>query len=164
MAVLTCIFVQDMRSRAVYWLLFPVLILLFIAERSLQLSFTALLGPTLINISFLSAQLFLLWFWFSFRRKQSVDLTGQLLGLGDILFLVSIAFCFSILNFIIFYVISLLLIAIGWLLWQTFLKEENKFLPLAGLQAFLLMLCLIADWLSSVINLTDDQWVLNLIM
>jgi hypothetical protein len=161
---LVLIFIQDLKSRSVYWFLFPVLIILFILLNILQQHlFTENWQAVSINVSFLLLQFLLVSLYFSIKNRGWVSLTTNLLGWGDILFLLSIAFYLSVLNFLFFYVVSLPAVLMIWLLWLLISKEKNKQIPLAGLQALIFTVFLASDWWLKFIYLTNDTWLLDLI-
>src|SRR5258707_3905758 len=100
-------FIQDIKNRSVYWFLFLVLIILLIILNILQHHlFTESWQPVLINLSFLLLQFMLVSLYFSIKNQRWIIITTNLLGWGDILFLLSITFYLSVLNFLFFYVIS----------------------------------------------------------
>jgi len=161
--VLLLIFLQDIRSHSVYWFLFPLLAAgLFILKLQNQSLGDAWL-PIAINISFLTLQLFILSVYFSVKSKRWINVTQTLLGWGDILFLLSIAFYLSVLNYLFFYVASLLVILSFWLIRN--LVTQNKFnpIPLAGLQALIFAILLTGYWCCHCFDPTDDTWLLPLI-
>jgi hypothetical protein len=115
------------------------------------------------NVSFFLGQLILITIYFSIKNKKLINITGELLGLGDVLFILSIAFYLSVFNFLFFYIASLIAVLAFWLLWQSVSTKKHKHIPLAGLQALLFTGFLLCDWCLKMINLTDDTWILNLI-
>jgi hypothetical protein len=162
--ILLAIFLQDWKGRAVYWFLFPLLAAAFIYLHIQQPGLsTDLVQSILINTGFIILQLILLTAYFSIKNKQWVNITSQLLGLGDVLFLLSIAFYLSVLNFLFFYIISLIAVLSIWTIWQMISKKKNQFIPLAGLQALIAMILLICDWWFESLSLTSDTFLLNLI-
>jgi hypothetical protein len=163
LVVLLLIVVQDFRSRSVYWFLFPVLsVLFFIADLYLHRSFFDIGYTVICSCSFLLLQYFLVSLYFSIKNKRWVNITAQLLGWGDILLLLSLTFYLSLLNLIFFYVASLIGSLMTWLVWRVLAKNENKHVPLAGLQAIFLSIVFIVDWYWLHFNLSDDAWILSL--
>jgi hypothetical protein len=163
-AVLLLVFFQDIRSKSVYWVLFPVLTALFILLHIVQhYSFEATWQSVVINSSFLIIQFLLVSLYFSIKNKHWVNITDGFLGWGDILLLQSIAFYLSVLNFLFFYISSLLASLMIWLLWQVLSKEKNKHIPLAGFQALIFTVFLAGDWWFKLFDLTNDSWLLYLI-
>ncbi|HEY2581265.1 MAG TPA: hypothetical protein VGI43_05645 [Mucilaginibacter sp.] len=162
--VLLLIFIQDVRSRAVYWVLFPVLAILFILTSVLQHHLPVLYWQTVLaNTGFILLQLLLVSLYFSIKNGRWTFITTSLLGWGDILLLLSIAFYLSFLNFLFFYIISLTAVLLIWVIWQAATKEKNQHIPLAGLQALIFTVFLSVDWWVKFFDLTNDAWLLHLI-
>jgi len=164
-AVLFLIFVQDLRVRSVYWFLFPVLLLLLLTEDLFKKhrSFEDIGQTGLISCSFLLLQFLILSLYFSLKNRHWINITKELLGWGDILLLLCVAFYLSVFSFLFFYIVSLIGSLLVWVIWQVFVRCKNKHIPLAGLQAVCLSVLLMLDWYWLHLNLTDDAWVLNLI-
>jgi hypothetical protein len=163
--MLLLVFIQDMMSRAVYWIVFPILMALFIVLRILQhQQITELWRPVLFNLVFLAIQMLIVSAWFSIKNKRWVNVTVQLIGWGDILLLTSIAFYLSLLNFVFFYIASLVIVLSLLLTGQAFFKIKNKHIPLAGLQALVLILYLASDWWYLRTNVTSDYWLQRLLI
>jgi len=161
--MLALIFVQDVRSRSVYWFLFPILLVLFSAAGLLQYrSLTAIGQTAFINCTFLALQFLLVSLYFSLKNRRWINITADLLGWGDILLLLCVAFYLSVLSFLFFYIGSLIGALLIWLIWQAIAAQKDKHIPLAGLQAILLGAFLTVDWFRLHLNLTDDAWLLNL--
>jgi hypothetical protein len=160
--LLIVIFWEDMRYRAVHWFLFP---LLAVMLTSTYLTSHAGLNTLLINavadISFLVLQFILITLYFSIRQKSMVNVFNSLIGWGDLLLLLTLCFYCSLLNFIGFYLLSLLLILAGWLGYRLVFSRDNKQIPLAGLQALLFAGIMAFSWFGSGVNLTQDDWLLN---
>jgi len=144
--------------------MFPILVLLFlILQYQNDHELLAIWQPALINIGFLASQILLVSAYFSIKNKRLINITDQLLGLGDILFLLSISIYLSVLNFLVFYILSLVIVLFSWLTWQLFSQKKGHEIPLAGLQALILIVVLSCDWWVKNLNLTVDTWLLNLI-
>lgn len=162
--VLLLIFLQDWKGRAVYWFLFPLLAALLVFIRFPSAIFLPELEQSvLINIGFILLQLVILTVYFSVKNKKWINITTGLLGIGDVLFLLSIAFYLSVLNFLFFYIISLIAVLFIWLIWQRVSTQKDKYIPLAGLQSLVVILFLAGDWWLRSFDLTKDTWLLNLI-
>lgn len=136
-ALLIClfvIFIQDMKYRAVSWIIFPVTagLCYFAQEGSTNFAGIA------FNIAFISIQLFLLWLYFSLKNRKAVNLLSAHIGLGDLLFLYSITFFFSPVTFLLFYISSLILVILFVIVQRIVWSDVNKEIPLAGLQALLM--------------------------
>jgi len=165
LGLLLSIFAQDIFSRSLYWICFPVLAaLLFVIQLLSHESAAEVWVPGVINIGFLTIQLLVVSAYFSLKYKRWVNVTQELIGWGDVLFLLSISFYLSVLNFLFFYVGSLLLIVFGWFCWQLISGNRTKQIPLAGLQALLLAVLLVCSWWYKPINLNDDYWLMHFLI
>jgi hypothetical protein len=160
--VLLVVFVQDVLSRSVYWVCFPLLAIVLLAYKLIHFQAVDVVEPALINVAFLAMQLLIVSAWFSLKRGKWINITSGLLGWGDILLLVCLACYLSVLNFLFFYVVSLILILVFWFFTQLKATNRDIHIPLAGLQALLFILVLSVDWWLSYPGLTDDGWLLKL--
>ncbi len=143
------IFLQDIKSRAVYWFWFPLLVGAFLGEQLLQHTpITIPLQNWLSDMLFLLPQFLILKIYFYLKERRWVNLTDGLLGWGDVLLLMCIGFYFSLMAFILFYLTSLVLIVLVWSAWQATSKSGSQQIPLAGMQALLLAVLLVAVWIA----------------
>lgn len=161
--LMTCLFisVQDFKFRAVYWWLFP---LLFFALGLLTYDRTGANQITtnlFANFGFVSLQIALLSIYFSVKERRLVNIFVHHFGIGDLLFLLSVTVYFSLFNYILFYVTSLIMVIVFTLILNQLVKKTNPKIPLAGEQALLLVLFMAVDWFSSTINFITDFWVVN---
>lgn len=160
-AGLLFIFYQDVRYRAVYWMLFPLLLALMFFLAVQQQGMADLTMNSGYNLIFLFIQLCILFLYFSVKARGFVNITSGYLGWGDILFLLCIAFYFSPLNYLLFYILSLITVLLITLIMYRFSNSKELKIPLAGLQAILFAIVLIADWGMETINITSDYWLVN---
>jgi hypothetical protein len=158
--VLLVIFAEDMRSREVHLVWFPFLAVGLLVLRIMHHGVLADLWPSFL---FLGLILVLLTIWFSLKEKRLINVTAQLLGWGDVLFLVCIALYFSLLNYLFFYLASLSLIVIGWSAWMLVSRKNDRHIPLAGMQSLLLAVYLGGDWWLFHFNAASDNWLLRFI-
>jgi hypothetical protein len=162
---LLVIFIQDIKSRAVYWVVFPILaISLIVLQYKTSNGLNEIWQPAIINVGFLLLQLLLLSVYFSVKNKRFINIADGLLGLGDILFLLSITVYLSVLNFLFFYLVSLVLVLLAWIMGQSIFGKKNKHIPLAGMQSMVFIVFLSCDWLLKIVDLTDDTWLINFIV
>lgn len=128
LGVFSLIFFQDYKDRTVYWFLYPIMGILVLV---LQIQ-TIPIDVALINSSFnLSFIIFLLGFCYLYARiKLKKSLLQSVLGLGDVLFFVGIAFSFSIVSFLVLFVFSLVFSLLLHLVLQH--KQKEQTVPLAG--------------------------------
>lgn len=152
-AVLATVAWQDFRHRAVYAWLFPLLAALVVTHTIVMdvFSFTSIV----INIAIIAVQLGVLNLLMYMRTKKWLMHGEQWIGWGDIAFFGVLACCFSTVNFVVFYVISLIIVLFGALATMAFGRFAAH-IPLAGGQAVLLMLVLLLDYGHWGMRLYDD--------
>lgn len=158
---LLTIFYQDMRYRAVYWLIFPFLLVVLVILSLEKNTYSDLIFHSSLNVGFLIAQFLFLTAYFSLKKRSWVNITSGYLGWGDILFLISVAFYLSPGNYLVFYISSLMIVLLVSLLKMSISKEEESKIPLAGLQALLFALLVITDWMLESFTITNDSWILT---
>jgi hypothetical protein len=121
------IFFQDSKDRNVYWFLYPITgILVFVLQIEAVSIYPALINGV-CNLGFVSLLLVVCYLYAKLKLKQPLR---EVLGLGDILFFIAIAFSFSIVSFLIQFVFSLLLSLLLHLVLKH--KQTDKTVPLAG--------------------------------
>jgi hypothetical protein len=154
--ILSVIFHQDLKYRAVSWILFPVLGIVYAIRFYLQDG--AYMHP-LFNYSFLLVQIGGVSLYVLLRYK-STQLFRHYLGLGDILYWVVIAWFFSPLNFILYHLVSL---TFSIFVYAILLKSEKKTVPLAGLQSLVLIVFTFLSWFSTAHDTYNDNLILTLL-
>ncbi len=159
--VLLCLILigyQDLRYRAVYWICFPVLGILLLFLKYIQVGAADSLRDLVFGLSFFALQLLLLWVYFSVKHRKLVNLTEAHLGWGDVLFLAVVPFYLSPVNYVFFYMGSLVLVLVyvAGSKWLT--KPANPQIPLAGLQALILGMVLILSIYLPQVKLYNDGW------
>ena len=80
MGCLLFLFYQDLRYRAVYWLIFPVLLALLVGVTLGESLGREILISSSLNLAFLMLQLMLLTIYFSMKNKKWVNITKNYLG------------------------------------------------------------------------------------
>ncbi|WPU95831.1 hypothetical protein SNE25_09905 [Mucilaginibacter sabulilitoris] len=161
LSLLALVWIQDLRYRAVSWVIFPLLLAGIAALRLLSGELIAEVWPQLlVNVSVLAVILLLLTLYVLIKNRQLVRITDHYLGSGDILFFLVTACCLSVLNFLFFFVSSLASAGLIQLVWWRI--NKNRQIPLAGIQALLLIFLLAGDWWYFHQGVTDDGWLLQL--
>ena len=142
-------FIQDIKSRGVWWFIFPMLTGLMGYLHFLKIySLSGLILSSLINICTLGLLMMLSIFYFKLKRKN-IRITG-LIGLGDILFFLALAVGFPMVSFI--YILTSCLILS--LVLHLLLKDDKfQTVPLAGYASIGLFMFYSADWLQLTNNL-----------
>lgn len=151
---------QDLLYRAVYWLCFPVLAMVLLMLKINLRGLSEGLTHVGYGLAFLLLQLLLVWIYFSVKNKKAINLTNNYLGWGDVLFLAVLPFYLSPVNYILFYLTSLIVVLMYTLIATAAShKVRNPHIPLAGLQAALLVLVILIDFVSPKFTLYDDSWL-----
>lgn len=152
---LILIFYQDMRYRAVTWIIFPLAAIALGAYSLTKASLSDVAFRSLINLLFVGLIMLMLFIFFFIRHRKISSLTTAL-GLGDILFFIVIAFLFSPVQYMLFFCASLFLTT----LIATIVPAIRNNVPLAGAQALMLMPLMLLDQLRAI-DLSDDNWILQ---
>lgn len=147
---------QDFKEREVSLWLFMLLGSLVLLMGVLENGILEFIKVFVLNLSVLAFQLFLVWGYFSIKNKGRVSIIDTQIGKGDILFFVVIAASFSTLNFILAYVLGLLLVLVFWGLIRLFRTPKHDTIPLAGGLALFLLFCHGVSYFSPESGLFND--------
>jgi len=156
---------QDIRYRAVNWILF---LLLAIANISysfygLHIPLGALLQQTGLNMLLIGSQLLLLKLYFSLRNGKVVTIADRYIGWGDIVLYGALCLLFPPLILMCFHLLSLLCCLLLYaVLHFSGRTPDTGQVPLAGIQCCLLLV-MAAIQLVQPFPLYDDTWLLNLL-
>jgi hypothetical protein len=139
---LSAIIYEDFKYRAIHWWWIVSIAILGILLREVSVY------GILLNLLFISLQLFTVTIYFSIKQKEFINIMNNLLGLGDILFFISMAFWFSPLDFIHFNIYSMIFALIGTKFLKSTTNDENLSLtiPLAGWMAIFVIIQLVLNW------------------
>ena len=149
--------VQDFVSRSVYWWLFVFLFIgvLFFLPGIEEQPFN--LSAVLANICLLLMVVSLtgMYYFVVYRRLAFSKIKGSV-GLGDLLMLPVFIVSFSPVNFIFFFIVSIVIALVGSII-QGVIRKGINTIPLAGYWSLMLLICFIGAW-AGFINLKDDSW------
>lgn len=161
--VLGIIVYQDFKERAVSWFLYPILLGIFIFSGIGQKNMLIVLENFFLNLGFIAFQLLTLFIYFSIKNKRLTNIVNTHLGIGDILFMVAIAAGFSLINYIIFQVISFVIVVFGFGILKMANKNADPEIPLAGAMALFLTTTIFFE---AIINIDffNDSFFLDLMM
>jgi hypothetical protein len=154
--ILGILIYEDLRFRLIHLWIFPVLGLLFLSFQWNKLEW----WHPLTNLSFLLLQFVLLTLWFSIKEKKYTLITRSYLGSGDIAFWITLALFFSPVNFILFFLCSLLGSLV---LALTLSMNSGKKIPLAGFQAIFLCPVMLVILINKM-SVRDDSFLLNILV
>lgn len=155
---------EDFRSKSLpLWLL--VLIIIGVLYYTISaIGFNMFIINFGLNMLLLLLQLVAVFFYFSLKHKKFVNVIDTYIGLGDILFFISCAVVFAPINFLIFQITSLLIAAAFFGLYFLILKPSIRFIPLAGVQALLLIFIIIAKQFGLPFNFFDDSTIIQFLL
>jgi len=111
-----------------------------------------------INSLFVGIQMGLITLYFSLRSKKPVNIFRDHLGMGDLLFFAVLVFCFSPVNFILFIILSGILVLLFYLR-----SKKEVLIPLAGCLAFFLVIILFFSVALTIINPYNDLFLIDLL-
>lgn len=146
-----------MKHRAISWVLIPLALAGFVFKG--MISENIVLKDVLLNIAFVSIQLVLLTIYMSIKNKRLLNIVNTYLGLGDVLFFVVICAAFSTLNFIVFYLLSMIVTLTGVIAYNGFRKKKSVDIPLAGAMAVVLIVLMLIPGF----DFYDDGYLMNMI-
>lgn len=140
--------IQDFKERNLYaWLLLAVGILLslsyFLETKPVQ--YMANIG---MNLGIIALMIAVLYLYAKLKLKTALS---EALGLGDILFFISMAIGFPLGSFIVLFSFSLFFSLVVYIMLKPSLKGKN--VPLAGLQSIFLFFVLGVNWIFPFVNL-----------
>jgi hypothetical protein len=162
MAILAVLAAEDFSKRLISWYWIPMLFVLFAGRALSQLSMGDAVSFFVINLCILALQLLLVSAYFSIRERRVVNIIDTWLGTGDILFFVVLCAAFSPLNYLLFYLLSLVLTIAGYIVYKI-MKGRSSAIPLAGAVALLLLLCLLLHWYEPRLDFYNDAFVMQLL-
>ncbi|MES2141101.1 MAG: hypothetical protein V4511_15450 [Bacteroidota bacterium] len=157
--LLAVVLFQDLKQRQISWFLIPLLLVFFIAQGLFRIPANELIHYTMFNIGFIVVQLVILTVYISIKNKKLVNIINSYLGIGDVLFIATVAAAFSPFNFIIFYIAALLFTLLVFLMVTLLTKNLSKEIPLAGAMAAVIMVLIIVNQWLPVFNFYNDDYL-----
>ena len=142
-ALFSIVIVQDFKSKRISVFLLPAILICASGISILSSGFQKLLETVGYNISFVIIQFVLLFLYLKFRYSLSTKVVDKFIGLGDLLFLVAITPLLSLPEFIVAYLLSLIL-SIGYFSILSIKRKDDKEIPLAGVFSIVMLFFLLA--------------------
>lgn len=130
--LLLFIFFQDVLSRAVYWFLFPLLMVLCLAVNRDTLTL-----DWLWNIVFLIFMMVMLSLYVGVKEKRLVNITNGYFSWGDVLFLLAVTPLFTFQLYVLFFTAGTILTLLIHVTAMIFRKQET--IPYAGYMSLALI-------------------------
>lgn len=148
---------QDFTTRSVHVLFFIGLIIVAILYALKFQGWPGLLSDVVVNLCFVSIQILAVFGYFRLKFGNQQKILNHYLGVGDLVFFLPVVIIFPLINFIAFYMTSLIIILFIAILHRIFGNQKTATIPLAGGQALcLILLILYCIWRN--VNLTDQSW------
>ena len=161
--VLAFLTYQDFRHRAISWIAPVAVFGLLVFKGLLTLPFMKLGGDFLVNELILIVQFSILIIYFRLKGYSFKGFWENVMGIGDLLFLVCISAAFAPFNFILFLLAGPLFTMLGYGLMILFKIGKEKPIPFAGLLATFMILLIITQAFGKW-DCYDNETVLKLIL
>lgn len=143
--VLLIIMIQDFRFRAVHWILFPILLILLVTESLFVSKIDNYLDSISINLLVILLQGLILIGYYKLKGTHFINFMKDRIGMGDLLFVLVMAFAFSWSTFLFYYIAGLLFTLITWIAVRNLIKLRSQLVPLAGMLALFMTIIMLAD-------------------
>lgn len=147
---------QDFKNKEINWWLIPLLFIVFGVKGLLQLNMADILTYFSINLIIVTINLIGITAIISLKEKRIVNIFDTYLGWGDVLFFLVLTVVFSPINFVLFFLGSILLISIIYGVIILINKQTNTLIPLAGGMSVFLILTLVTEHLLPTYNNYND--------
>ena len=161
--LLSVVIYQDFKYRAVSWIVFPVLFVVSLMLALGEINGFQLMQGAMVNLSLVALIFIGLTIYFSVKEKALTNIINKYIGIADLLLLMVIALLFSPVNFIMYYVISLVIITAGSAVYLISKKNVNAEIPLAGAFSIVLIACIVYAGITGDINFYNDEFVMELL-
>lgn len=158
--MLMMVAVQDYKYRGVSWFLFPLLTIAALIGLWLDKNLHFFMPLIIVNLAFVFVLLFGLTVYFSLKNRKIVRIADVYLGWGDILFFLVLTVFLSPINFLMFIIGSLLFVSLIVMV----IPRLRQSIPLAGIQASLLIPPGLMKFTSWDPGLQSDAWIVSLLM
>lgn len=134
---LITLFLQDLKSRAVSWIIYPAIFLLTLYSQLRLIELEQLIIQFVINLIIIAIQISFLIVYLRITKRSWRELASKYFAWGDILFLVILGLSFPVYFFLCFLIISIFISILVSLILRF------KTVPLAGFQSILLALVIL---------------------
>ncbi len=161
---LLIITIQDFKHRAISWYILPVMFLAFLFKSFSFINCHQVLKFGIINLSFIIIQFVLLTIYMSIKNKKMTNIINSYIGVGDLLFFLVLSLAFSPVNFIVFYIISLLFTLLFYALYNAILRNTSSQIPLAGMQSICLIIVLLCSQFLKDFNFYNDDYLVGFLI
>ena len=147
LAVLILIAYQDFRYREIHIALFLMVSVFFFIDGQSNMPFLKYLLNVSYNMIFVLAQFLFVYVFYAIRGYGFKSLATDIIGTGDILFIVILSLAFPWQSFFLYYIGGLVFTLLIWLLLKYSGTVRNKLIPFAGLLSVYCALLLVFEFL-----------------
>ncbi len=131
--VLSVIFYQDIKYRAVWWFMFPVLFLILL----ILANFNVLNKNYILNFIYILLLLLIVWVYSWIKLKKiTLKSAYNFIGLGDVLIFFALTPLLPFKSFNIFFVSALIFSLLAHKIFKKYFWYNGETIPLAGLISF----------------------------
>lgn len=155
---------HDFKYRAVWWLLFPVCFIFCLFKSLGSILVIELIKNFALNCAFFIFQIGIVYGYFKIKKGNYIKTFRNAIGIGDLLFFLILCINFSLVNLILFQLISLFGILLVYSILKILKIAKNKFIPLAGGLAIALLIALILQDIFKIIDLYNYSWLSKIIV
>ena len=103
----------------------------------------------------------LLTIYMSIKNKKIKNIINTYLGIGDVLFFITLTVAFSPVNFIAFYILSLIVTLLFYVFYNAILRNTSSQIPLAGMQSICLIIVLLYSQFLKDFNFYNDDYLVG---
>ncbi len=139
------VFLQDVKTREVYWILFPVIASCCGILHYQNVVYSTFIYAVGVNFIFISLMLLVIYLYSKYKLKMAFKNT---FGLGDVLLFIGLTLSFSTTSFIILFVFSLVFALVLHLFFKT--KTKIASVPLAGYLSLFFASVYVSHWLGAI--------------
>ncbi|HQW94677.1 MAG TPA: hypothetical protein PLU58_02700 [Saprospiraceae bacterium] len=136
------VIVQDFKSKHISAILLPAILICAGAISIISSGYQKSLETIGYNLLFVIVQFGLMYAYLKFKYSRTSQVIDKFIGLGDLLFLLAITPLLSLPEFIVAYLISLILSIIYFAFFSS-IKKENAEIPLAGMISVVMIFSLL---------------------
>lgn len=154
--LLSAVIYQDFKNKEISWFLIPLLLIIGITNALISIDYIDFLTYAGINLTIVVLNLLGVTLFISLKEKKIKNIIDTYLGLGDILFFFVITVLFSPFNFILFFIGSILLTSLVYIIVMLFDKNKQPLIPLAGAMSLVLIVALVFQHIYPSLNFYQD--------
>lgn len=155
-SLLSVVVYQDFKSRAISWMLIPLLCAVGVVNGWFAIGWPTFITYLGINLSIVFINLLGVTLFISLKEKKVKNIIDSYLGLGDVLFFVVLTTIFSPINFVVFFLGSMLISTMIYGSIQLANQQKQTLIPLAGAMSAMLIITLVLQLAMPSLNFYND--------